>query len=201
MAKGSSSERTAEASRKTGETDIRVRINLDGAGKADVATGIGFYDHMLTLLARHSLVDLSIKATGDLQVDAHHTVEDTGIVLGQAVDKALGDRAGIRRYGAATVPMDEALATSVIDLGGRPYLVYDAEFPAEQVGEFDIELVREFLIALVNNVRMNLHVGVPYGANTHHIAEGVFKCLARALRQAVEPDPRAKGIPSTKGTL
>ena len=201
MAANPAKERTAEVSRKTGETDITIGVNLDGTGAADVATGIGFFDHMLTLLARHSLIDVSVRAKGDLEVDAHHTVEDAGIVLGQALDKALGDRAGIRRYGQAAVPMDEALATSVIDLGGRPYLVYDAEYPAEQVGEFDIELVREFLIAMVNHVRMNLHVHVPYGANTHHIAEGIFKSLARALRQAVEIDPRAGGIPSTKGTI
>ena len=201
MATSASKQRTAEVARKTGETDVTVWLNLDGTGKADIATGIGFFDHMLTLLSRHSLIDLSIKAAGDLQVDAHHTVEDTGIVLGQALDKALADRSGIRRYGSSVVPMDEALATCAIDLGGRAYLVYDAEFPAEQVGEFDIELVREFLIAVTNNLRMNLHVRVPYGANTHHIAEGIFKSLARALRQAVEIDPRATGIPSTKGTL
>lgn len=201
MAKNANSDRTADVSRKTGETDIAAWVNLDGSGKADVATGIGFFDHMLTLLSRHSLVDLAVKATGDLDVDAHHTVEDTGIVLGQAMDQALGDRAGIRRYGQATIPMDEALAACVVDLGGRPYLVYDAEYAADQVGEFDVELVREFLLALANNVKMNLHVSVPYGANTHHIAEGVFKSLARALRAAVEPDPRATGVPSTKGTL
>jgi imidazoleglycerol-phosphate dehydratase len=136
-----------------------------------------------------------------LKVDAHHTVEDIGIALGQALDQALGDRAGIRRFGAAAVPMDEALALAVVDLGGRAYLVYDAEFAADQVGEFDVELIREFLIALTNNVKANLHVHVPYGANTHHIAEAVFKALARALREAVEPDPRSPGIPSTKGRL
>jgi imidazoleglycerol-phosphate dehydratase len=201
MAKNETGGRTADVSRKTGETDIAVRVNLDGSGKADITTGIGFFDHMLNLLSRHALVDLSVKAAGDLDVDAHHTVEDTGIVLGQAIDQALGDRAGIRRYGQATIPMDEALATCVIDLGGRPYLVYDAEYAADQVGDFDIELVREFLLALVNNVKMNLHVAVPYGANTHHIAESVFKSLARALRAAVEPDARATGVPSTKGTL
>ncbi|MBN2583812.1 MAG: imidazoleglycerol-phosphate dehydratase HisB [Planctomycetes bacterium] len=194
-------QRTAEIKRKTGETDITVWLNLDGAGKADVATGIGFFDHMLTLLARHSLIDMSVKAAGDLHVDGHHTVEDIGIVLGQVLDKALGDRAGITRYGATAVPMDETLATAAIDLGGRPYLVYDARYPADQVGDFDVELIREFLIALANNAKMNLHIHVPYGANVHHIAEGVFKSLARALRQAVEPDPRVKGVLSTKGTL
>ena len=194
-------DRTAEVARKTGETEIAATVNLDGAGRAQIATGIGFFDHMLALLARHSLIDLTVKATGDLQVDAHHTVEDVGIVLGQAIDRALGDRAGITRYGAAAVPMDEALATAVIDLGGRPYMVYDARYPADQVGEFDVELIREFLIALANNVKMNAHVHVPYGANVHHIAEAIFKSLARALRQAVEPDARVSGVPSTKGTL
>ena len=193
--------RTAEVGRKTGETDITARINLDGTGRAEVASGVAFFDHMLTLLARHSLIDIALEARGDLAVDAHHTVEDVGIVLGQALDKALGDRAGIRRYGAAAVPMDEALCQTAIDLGGRPYLVYDAAFAAERVGEFDIELLREFLIALTNNVKMNLHIHVPYGANTHHIAEAIFKSLARALRTAVEPDPRSPGIPSTKGTI
>jgi len=193
--------RTAEVKRKTGETEIAATVNLDGSGRAEIATGIGFFDHMLTLLARHSLIDLTVKATGDLEVDAHHTVEDAGIVLGQAIDQALGDRAGITRYGAAAVPMDEALATAVIDLGGRPYMVYDARYPADQVGEFDVELIREFLIALASNVKMNAHVHVPYGANVHHIAEAIFKSLARALRQAVEPDARASGVPSTKGTL
>jgi len=196
-----SEDRTAEVKRKTGETDIAATVNLDGSGRAEVATGIGFFDHMLTLLARHSLIDVTVRAKGDLAVDAHHTVEDVGIVLGQAIDKALGDRAGVTRYGASAVPMDEALATAVIDLGGRPYLVYDARFPADQVGEFDIELIREFLIALANNVKMNAHVHVPYGANVHHVAEAIFKSLARAMRQAVEPDSRASGIPSTKGTL
>jgi imidazoleglycerol-phosphate dehydratase len=193
--------RSAEVSRKTAETDVTVRADLDGQGRAEIATGVGFFDHMLTLLARHSLIDLAVTARGDLKVDAHHTVEDVGIVLGQALEKALGDRAGITRYGAAAVPMDESLATAVVDLGGRPYLVYDARYPADQVGDFDIELINEFLLALVNNAKMNLHIHVPYGANVHHIAEAVFKSLARALRQAVEPDPRSKGIPSTKGKL
>lgn len=193
--------RTAEVTRTTGETDITVAVGLDGAGAAEIATGIGFFDHMLTLLARHSLVDLTVRAKGDLEVDAHHTVEDVGITLGQAIDRALGDRAGIRRYGSASVPMDEVLANVALDLGGRPYLVYDAEFAVDRIGAFDVELVREFLIALVNHAKMNLHVNVPYGANGHHIAEGIFKALARALRAAVESDPRSSGIPSTKGTL
>jgi imidazoleglycerol-phosphate dehydratase len=193
--------RTAEVARRTGETEIAAQVNLDGTGQAEVATGLGFFDHMLTLLARHSLIDLSVTARGDLAVDGHHTVEDVGITLGQALDQALGDRAGIVRYGSATVPMDETLATAAIDLGGRPYLVYMAEFPVDRIGDFDVELVREFLLALANNARMNLHVQTPYGANAHHLAEAIFKATARALRQAVEPDPRAKGIPSSKGTL
>ena len=193
--------RTAARQRKTAETDIDLQLNLDGSGQADVQTGIGFFDHMLSLLARHSLIDLALKARGDLQVDAHHTVEDTGIVLGLALAEALGARAGIRRYGSASLPMDEALANVSIDLGGRPYLVYDAEFPADRVGEFDVELIREFLLALVNNARLNLHVHVPYGANLHHIAEAIFKALALALRQAVELDPRSAAVPSTKGSL
>ena len=193
--------RTAKAARQTGETDIAIQVNLDGAGTADISTGVAFFDHMLTLLARHSLIDLTVKARGDLAVDAHHTVEDIGIVLGQVIAEALGDRAGIGRYGAATLPMDEALCQVALDLGGRAYLVYDARFAADRVGEFDIELIREFLIALTNNLKMNLHIHVPYGANTHHIAEAIFKGLARALRAAVEPDPRSKGIPSTKGKL
>jgi len=194
-------QRTAEVKRTTGETHVTVWLNLDGAGKADVSTGLGFFDHMLTLLARHSLIDMSVKAAGDLHVDGHHTVEDSGIVIGQALDKALGNRSGITRYGSATVPMDETLATVALDLGGRAYLVYDARYPVDRVGDFDVELIREFLIAMANNAKMNLHIHVPYGVNAHHIAEGVFKSLARALRQAVEPDPRVTGIPSTKGSL
>ena len=194
-------ERTAEVSRKTGETEITAWLNLDGVGRANATTGVGFFNHMLALLSKHSLVDLSLTAKGDLEVDAHHTVEDTGIVIGQALDRALGERAGIRRYGSSAVPMDEALAEAAVDLGGRPYLVYDAEFAAERVGEFDVELIREFLIALTSHARMTLHVRVPYGANVHHVAEAIFKSVARALREAVEPDPRQGGVPSTKGTL
>ena len=193
--------RIAEVARKTGETEITARVNLDGTGHAEIAPGLGFFEHMLPLLARHSLIDLSVTARGDLAVDGHHTVEDVGIVLGQALDQALGDRAGIVRYGSAAVPMDETLATAALDLGGRAYLVYMAEFPVDRIGDFDVELVREFLLALANNARMNLHVQVPYGANAHHLAEAIFKATARALRQAVEPDARATGVPSSKGTL
>jgi imidazoleglycerol-phosphate dehydratase len=196
-----STNRTAEVTRKTGETDIRIRIDLDGQGRGNIATGVEFFDHMLNSLARHSLIDLDVQATGDLGVDAHHTVEDVGIVLGQAIDKALADRAGMRRYGSASVPMDEALASVALDIGGRPYLVYQARFATERVGSFDIELIREFLLALATHLKANLHVDVPYGANSHHIAEAVFKALAVALRQAVERDPRRSDVPSTKGQL
>lgn len=193
--------RTAEVSRKTSETDIRVAVNLDGSGCGNISTGVEFFDHMLSALSRHSLIDLDVQATGDLGIDAHHTVEDVGIVIGQAIDKALGKRAGIRRYGSSSVPMDEARADVAIDIGGRPYLVYNARYATDRVGNFDIELIREFLLALATHLKMNLHVNVPYGANTHHIAEAVFKALAVALRAAVEPDPRRTGIPSTKGQL
>ncbi len=196
-----SGNRTAQVDRKTGETDISVRLNLDGSGRGEVSTGVEFFDHMLNSLSRHSLIDLQIRASGDLEVDAHHTVEDVGIVLGQALDKALGDRSGIRRYGSSSIPMDEALAEVSLDIGGRPYLVYQARFATERVGTFDIELVREFLLALSTHLKMNLHVTVPYGANTHHMAEAIFKALAVTLRAAVERDPRRSGIPSTKGQL
>lgn len=193
--------RTAEVSRKTSETDIRVTVNLDGSGCGNIGTGVEFFDHMLSALSRHSLIDLDVRAAGDLGIDAHHTVEDVGIVIGQAIDKALGERAGIRRYGSSSVPMDEARADVAVDIGGRPYLVYNARYATDRVGNFDIELIREFLLALATHLKMNLHVNVPYGANTHHIAEAVFKALAVALRAAVEPDPRRTGIPSTKGQL
>lgn len=193
--------RTAEVSRKTSETDIRVAINLDGSGCGNISTGVEFFDHMLSALSRHSLIDLDVQATGDLGIDAHHTVEDVGIVIGQAIDQTLGQRAGIRRYGSSSVPMDEARADVAVDIGGRPYLVYNARYATDRVGNFDIELIREFLLALATHLKMNLHVNVPYGANTHHIAEAVFKALAVALRAAVELDSRRTGIPSTKGQL
>ena len=193
--------RTATIERKTAETAIRLEINLDGSGRSQIATGVGFFDHMLTLLAKHSAIDLVVQATGDLHVDQHHTVEDVGICLGAAVRQALGDRSGIRRYGHFTLPMDETLATCALDLGGRPYFVLDAKFPTAKIGEFDSELVADFWHAFATNVLGNLHILVHYGRNSHHIAEGIFKSAARALRAAVEPDPRMPDVPSTKGVL
>jgi imidazoleglycerol-phosphate dehydratase len=193
--------RVAEIARTTRETDVRLRLDLDGEGKADVATGIGFLDHMLELLARHSLMDLTVACTGDLQVDGHHTTEDIGICLGQAVDRALGDRSGIRRFGHAVVPMDEALVTTAIDLSGRAYWVWNVAMPAPKIGTFDSELVAAFWQAVSSHARMNLHVNLHYGRNTHHVAEAVFKSAARALRAAAEHDPRCTGVPSTKGSL
>jgi imidazoleglycerol-phosphate dehydratase len=194
--------RRAEISRETAETRIHLRLDLDGTGRAEIATGIGFLDHMLTALARHSMVDLSVKAEGDLHIDFHHTTEDVGIVLGQAIRKALADKRGIRRYGQALVPMDEALAECAIDISGRPFLVWSASFPRDKVGEMDTELFEEFFRALAMNSAMTVHLTQRAGTNAHHIAEGLFKAFARALRMAVEADPRAEGtIPSTKGML
>lgn len=194
--------RRASIRRETSETRISASIDLDGTGIAKVATGIGFLDHMLTALARHALLDIELAAEGDLHVDAHHTTEDTGIVLGQAVAQALGEKRGIRRYGAATVPMDEALAEAAVDISGRPYLAWDVPFPTMKVGEMDTELFVEWFRAFATNAGITLHVTLRAGANSHHIAEACFKALARALREAVEPDPRAAGsVPSTKGSL
>lgn len=193
--------RTAQIQRQTAETRITLEINLDGTGRADLSTGVGFFDHMLTLFARHSLIDLSLQAQGDLHVDPHHTVEDVGIVLGKAIAKALGDRAGIRRYGHFTLPMDETLATVALDLSGRPYLVWKADVPLAKLGTFDTELAEDFWQAVATHAGMNLHVLCHYGRNSHHILEAIFKAAARALREAVEMDPRSPGIPSTKGTL
>src|SRR6266545_3410213 len=194
-------ERIAEISRRTKETQIRLRVTLDGTGKASVCTGVGFFDHMLDLLARHSLMDLEVEAKGDLDVDAHHTVEDVGIVLGQALENALGDKRGIYRYGWAIVPMDESLAQVAIDLSGRPAFVFKVKFKGELIGEFAVELVEEFFKALCTNARMNFHVNVPYGTNNHHISEAIFKATAKALRQATSADPRNPDVPSTKGSL
>ena len=194
-------DRKAAIERKTTETDISLSVNLDGQGVYDVSTGSGFFDHMLSHLSRHGGVDLALKAAGDLHVDAHHTVEDVAICLGQAIDKALGDKGGIVRFGFAAVPMDEALAQVALDLSGRPALVFNVEFPTDRVGEFDCELVSEFLRAFTNNARCNLHVNVPYGDNSHHVAEAIFKALGRALGQAVGLNPRSGRIPSTKGSL
>ncbi|MGH7140550.1 MAG: imidazoleglycerol-phosphate dehydratase HisB [Pirellulales bacterium] len=193
--------RTARIERKTAETEIVVTLDLDGGGLADIATGIGFFDHMLTLLAKHAAVDLRIQAQGDLHVDQHHTVEDVGICLGQALRQALGDKSGIRRYGHFTLPMEEALATVAIDLSGRYFLVFQAQFSAAKIGDFDSELVEDFWQAFSANALCNLHVLVHYGRNSHHISEAVFKAAARALRMAIESDPRMTGVPSTKGTL
>mgnify|MGYP002621719654 CR=1 FL=1 len=193
--------RSATIKRKTNETQIELTLDLDGSGNAQVSTGVGFFDHMLDLLARHALVDLTVKAKGDLQVDQHHTVEDVGICFGQALKQALGDKAGIRRYGHFTLPMEETLATTAIDLSGRYFLVFNADFPTAKIGDFDSELVEDFWQAAAANGLCNLHVTVHYGRNSHHIAEAIFKATARALRMAVESDPRTSGVPSTKGTL
>ncbi len=187
--------------RQTTETNIRLVLNLDGAGQATPATGIGFFDHMLTLLAKHSLFDLTVEAQGDLHVDAHHTVEDVGICFGKALAQALGDKAGICRYGSATVPMDEVLATTAVDLSGRPFCVWRAELPPEMLGTFNAPLAEEFWRAAASAGAFNLHVLCHYGRNSHHIVEAIFKSGARALRQAVELDPRVTGVPSTKGVL
>jgi imidazoleglycerol-phosphate dehydratase len=193
--------RHAEIDRKTNETKITLSINLDGSGKSDIATGVGFFDHMLDHIARHGLFDLTIKADGDLEIDGHHTVEDVGICLGKAFLQALGEPVGITRYGSALVPMDEALAEVAVDISGRPFLVFNAPLPGTRVGEFDAELAEEFFRAFAMNSRCTLHANLRYGNNVHHCIEGLFKALGRALRSAVEKDPRVQGIPSTKGTL
>ena len=194
--------REAVIERTTSETSIRTRLNLDGTGLSNVQSGIPFFDHMLTLFARHGLFDLDLDAKGDIEVDFHHTVEDVGIALGQAIGKALGEKKGIRRYGFAYVPMDEALVRAVIDLSGRPYLVYEPPSPVEAIGgNFSFQLVEEFLRALTVSAAMNLHVEILAGRDAHHMAEGVFKALARALDVATAIDPRVEGVPSTKGVL
>jgi len=194
--------RTAEIKRKTNETQIAVTVNLDGAGRATLATGLPFLDHMLDQVARHGMLDLDIQAKGDLQVDAHHTVEDIGITFGQAVARALGDKKGVRRYGHAYVPLDEALSRVVVDFSGRPGLEYHVEFGRALIGEFDVDLVHEFFQGFANHAQVTLHIDNLRGDNAHHQCETIFKAFARALRMAVESDPRAAGvIPSTKGTL
>jgi imidazoleglycerol-phosphate dehydratase len=193
--------RSAKIHRKTAETDVQLELELDGSGQAEVVTGVGFFDHMLTLLTKHAAFDLTVRAAGDLAVDQHHTVEDVGICLGQAVREALGAKAGIRRYGHFTLPMEETLVSSAVDLGGRTFFVFQADFPSPKIGEFDSELVADFWQAFAVNAACNLHILLHYGRNSHHIAEGIFKATARALRNAVEPDPRLPGVPSTKGTL
>ena len=194
--------RTASITRKTAETDISVEINLDGTGAYDMATGVGFFDHMLDQLARHSLIDMTVRCTGDLHIDDHHTVEDVGIALGQALTQALGDKRGIRRYGSCLLPMDDAQVRCALDLSGRPFLVWNVDLPTAKIGSFDTELVREFFQALSTHGGITLHVDMLHGLNSHHIAEAAFKAVARALREAVETDPRkADAIPSTKGAL
>ncbi|WP_131111989.1 imidazoleglycerol-phosphate dehydratase HisB [Sulfuricystis thermophila] len=194
--------RSAEISRDTLETRVRVQLDLDGSGRSTLSTGVGFFDHMLDQIARHGLIDLTVEAQGDLHIDAHHTVEDVGITLGQALAQALGDKKGLTRYGHAYVPLDEALARVVVDLSGRPGLVFNVDFTRARIGEFDVDLMREFFQALVNHAGITVHIDVLRGVNAHHQAEAVFKAFARALRMAVSQDPRAAGhVPSTKGSL
>ncbi|MCA0847594.1 imidazoleglycerol-phosphate dehydratase HisB [Salipiger thiooxidans] len=194
--------RKASIARKTAETEIEVSIDLDGTGSYDNQTGVGFFDHMLDQLSRHSLIDMTIRAKGDYHIDDHHTVEDTGIALGQALVQALGDKRGIRRYGACLLPMDDSLVRAALDLSARPFLIWNVDLPTEKIGSFDTDLVREFFQALSTHGGITLHVDQLHGVNSHHIAEAAFKAVARALREAVEPDPRkGDAIPSTKGTL
>lgn len=193
--------RTASIERVTNETRIRMELNVDGAGKARICTSVPFLDHMLNLFARHGLFDLDVEASGDIDIDFHHTVEDIGIVLGEAFKKALGDKKGIRRYGQASVPMDETLAAVSIDISGRPYLVYNVRLPKVKIGEFDVELAREFFQAFVNHGGLNLHINVMYGENVHHIIEACFKAVARAMDVATQLDTRVEGVMSTKGVL
>lgn len=194
-------ERTASITRTTNETDIAVRLNLDGSGKAEISTGIGFFDHMLNGFARHGLFDLNCQVKGDLEVDCHHTIEDTGIVLGQAIREAVGDKKGIVRYGTCILPMDESLVLCSLDLSGRPYYVSDAEFPTEKVGEMDTQMVKEFFYAVSYSAAMNLHFKMLSGGNSHHMIEGMFKAFAKALDMAVAHDPRITDVLSTKGSL
>jgi imidazoleglycerol-phosphate dehydratase len=193
--------RTSQIHRTTGETDVQLSLDLDGAAGGERATGVGFFDHLLDAVARHGLLDLDVKADGDLETGPHHTVEDTGIALGQALDEALGDRAGIRRFGHAVVPMDEARASAAIDVSGRPFTLFEGEFPAERVGDFDTDLAEEFFRAVAGAAKLTLHVRVETGTSAHHMVEASFKAFARALRVAVELDDRVEGVPSTKGVL
>lgn len=193
--------RIARIQRSTAETSIELSLNLDGNGTPQVETGVGFFDHMLTLFAKHSLSDLTVKAKGDLHIDQHHTVEDVGICLGKALADAVGDKKGIVRYGSMTLPMEETLVTSALDLSGRSWFVWNVSIPTEKIGEFDSQLIREFWQAVSSNAQMNLHLLMHYGSNSHHIAEATFKATARALRQAITVDPRQTGVPSSKGVL
>ena len=194
-------DRTASISRTTSETDIAVTLNLDGSGRSDIDTGIGFFDHMLRSFAKHGFFDLTVQVKGDLEVDCHHTIEDTGIVLGEAIKKAVGDKKGIRRYGSFALPMDETLVLTALELSGRPYLCFDADFTVDRVGEFDTEMVREFFYAISYSCGMNLHIRQLAGQNNHHIIEAIFKSFAKALDEATGYDPRIKDVLSTKGTL
>ena len=193
--------RTSQIHRTTGETDVQLSLDLDGSGAGERTTGVGFFDHLLDAVARHGGLDLDLRAQGDLETGSHHTVEDTGIALGQALDEALGDRAGIRRYGHAVVPMDEARASAALDISGRPFTSFEGEFPVERVGDFETELTEEFFRAVANAAKLTLHVRVEAGRNAHHMVEASFKAFARALREAVEDDDRVEGVPSTKGVL
>jgi len=201
MNEESAQPRVASIQRNTKETQIELTLSLDGCGEADIDTGVGFFDHMLTHISRHGLFDLTVKATGDVHVDFHHLVEDVGIVLGSAIAVAIGDKAGLRRYGMAACPMDEALVMATLDLSGRPWCRCELEFPTASVGQFDTELIREFFIAVASNAAMTLHLVQQSGVNSHHIAEGTFKSFARALDAATQLDERVTGVPSTKGTL
>ena len=195
------SDRTSSISRQTAEMKIELKLNLDGTGLSHIHTGVGFLDHMLVLLARHALIDLDVRAVGDLQVDSHHTTEDIGICLGQAIHHCLGNKHGIRRYGHMVLPMEETLVTSAVDFSGRPFLVFQAEMPSPKIGDFDSELVEDFWQGFASNAMCNLHILLIHGRNTHHIAEAIFKATARAIRIACEIDPRQTGVPSSKGVL
>jgi imidazoleglycerol-phosphate dehydratase len=195
------SDRSSSISRQTAETKIELKLNLDGTGLNHIHTGVGFLDHMLVLLARHALIDLDVRAVGDLQVDSHHTTEDIGICLGQAIHHCLGNKHGIRRYGHMVLPMEETLVTSAVDFSGRPFLVFQAEMPSPKIGDFDSELVEDFWQGFASNAMCNLHILLIHGRNTHHIAEAIFKATARAIRIACEIDPRQSGVPSSKGVL
>ena len=200
-ARKASNGRTGSVARTTKETSIQLELSIDGTGRAQIDTGVPFLDHMLDLFARHGLFDLKVKAAGDLEVDYHHTVEDVGLALGQALRESLGDKIGIRRFGEATVPLDEALVQSVVDLSGRPFFAYEVRLKQAKIGNFDVELIHDFLLALVNQAGMNLHVRMLAGRNPHHVIEAAFKGFARALDAATQRDPRVRGVPSTKGTL
>ena len=193
--------RVGKIERQTGETTIRVGLNLDGVGKHAITTGVGFFDHLLTALAKHSQIDIEVEAEGDLEVDAHHTVEDVGICLGRAFAQAVGNKVGITRFGFGRVPMDEALAEAAVDVSGRPFIVFRGEIPTARVGDFDTELAQEFFVAFAHNAAVTLHLQLLYGSNTHHCLEALFKAAARALGQGVALDPRVKGVPSTKDVL